>query len=165
MAFLCPDVKDIKNVINFDLPGNIEDYVHRIGRTGRAGASGTAYTFFTHENHKMANSLVQIMDEARQEVDSALRKYAESSTRCKIFWLLLLFLSHHSRSQSQARGMQIMALVVGVEDTVVVVDVVDLEVMEEVMGADFHLEEVVQADTQAGDHMENIKLLQDFQHF
>ncbi|KAJ1504759.1 ATP-dependent RNA helicase dbp2 [Coelomomyces lativittatus] len=31
------DVKDVKYVINFDMPGNIEDYVHRIGRTGRAG--------------------------------------------------------------------------------------------------------------------------------
>jgi len=41
------DVKDIKYVINFDFPNNVEDYVHRIGRTGRAGATGTAYTFFT----------------------------------------------------------------------------------------------------------------------
>lgn len=31
------DIKDIKLVINMDMPMNIEDYVHRIGRTGRAG--------------------------------------------------------------------------------------------------------------------------------
>ena len=31
------DVKDIKFVINYDFPNNVEDYVHRIGRTGRAG--------------------------------------------------------------------------------------------------------------------------------
>ena len=39
------DVSNITHVINFDLPRNIEDYIHRIGRTGRAGASGTALSF------------------------------------------------------------------------------------------------------------------------
>ncbi len=39
------DVQSISHVINFDLPNNVEDYVHRIGRTGRAGASGTAISF------------------------------------------------------------------------------------------------------------------------
>ncbi|MCE9558800.1 MAG: DEAD/DEAH box helicase [Armatimonadetes bacterium] len=38
------DVKDISLVINFDLPDQPEDYVHRIGRTGRAGAKGRAVT-------------------------------------------------------------------------------------------------------------------------
>ena len=38
-------VDDITHVINYDIPFDAEDYVHRIGRTGRAGKSGTAYTF------------------------------------------------------------------------------------------------------------------------
>ncbi len=41
------DVKDISLVINFDLPDNSEDYVHRIGRTGRAGRFGKAISFVT----------------------------------------------------------------------------------------------------------------------
>ncbi len=41
------DVKHISVVINFDLPDNTEDYVHRIGRTGRAGRSGKAISFVT----------------------------------------------------------------------------------------------------------------------
>ena len=41
------DVSDIAMVINFDLPDNPEDYVHRIGRTGRAGNSGQAISFAT----------------------------------------------------------------------------------------------------------------------
>jgi ATP-dependent RNA helicase RhlE len=41
------DVKDIGLVINFDLPENSEDYVHRIGRTGRAGQIGKAISFVT----------------------------------------------------------------------------------------------------------------------
>ena len=41
------DVKQIELVINFDLPDQITDYVHRIGRTGRAGHSGKAISFAT----------------------------------------------------------------------------------------------------------------------
>lgn len=41
------DVSDIAMVINFDLPDNPEDYVHRIGRTGRAGNFGKAVSFAT----------------------------------------------------------------------------------------------------------------------
>jgi ATP-dependent RNA helicase RhlE len=41
------DVKNIGLVINFDLPDNSEDYVHRIGRTGRAGSHGKAISFVT----------------------------------------------------------------------------------------------------------------------
>ncbi len=41
------DVKDIGVVLNFDLPENSEDYVHRIGRTGRAGKHGKAISFVT----------------------------------------------------------------------------------------------------------------------
>ncbi len=39
------DVEGISHVVNYDVPLDPEDYVHRIGRTGRAGASGTAVTF------------------------------------------------------------------------------------------------------------------------
>jgi len=41
------DVKDIELVLNYDLPGQAEDYVHRIGRTGRAGHGGRAISFAT----------------------------------------------------------------------------------------------------------------------
>lgn len=44
------DINGVTHVINFDLPENYEDYVHRIGRTGRAGESGRAYTFI-EEHH------------------------------------------------------------------------------------------------------------------
>ena len=48
------DVQGISHVVNFDLPMQAEDYVHRIGRTGRAGRSGLAFTLATHsERHKI----------------------------------------------------------------------------------------------------------------
>ena len=37
------DIPNVKHVINFDLPGDIEEYVHRIGRTGRVGNLGKIY--------------------------------------------------------------------------------------------------------------------------
>jgi ATP-dependent RNA helicase RhlE len=44
------DVDNISHVINFDIPTNPEDYVHRIGRTARAGASGIAVSLLTAED-------------------------------------------------------------------------------------------------------------------
>ena len=39
------DIPDITHIINFDVPNNLEEYVHRVGRTGRMGRHGTAATF------------------------------------------------------------------------------------------------------------------------
>ncbi|CAM3977304.1 DEAD/DEAH box helicase [Bordetella tumulicola] len=48
------DVQGISHAVNFDLPMQAEDYVHRIGRTGRAGRDGQAFTLATHaERHKV----------------------------------------------------------------------------------------------------------------
>ena len=44
------DVESVDFVINYDIPDQPEDYIHRIGRTGRAGARGEAITFVTPEN-------------------------------------------------------------------------------------------------------------------
>jgi superfamily II DNA/RNA helicase len=43
------DVEGITHVINFDAPGDHEDYVHRVGRTARAGATGVGITFVMHD--------------------------------------------------------------------------------------------------------------------
>jgi ATP-dependent RNA helicase RhlE len=43
------DVTEISHVVNYDVPNNPEDYVHRIGRTARAGLSGSAFTFMDAE--------------------------------------------------------------------------------------------------------------------
>jgi len=46
------DVQNIELVINYDLPDNTEDYVHRIGRTGRAGKKGKAISFAAPEQKR-----------------------------------------------------------------------------------------------------------------
>ncbi|CAC9888126.1 MAG: Uncharacterized protein AUREO_000540 [Aureobasidium pullulans] len=66
------DVRNITHVLNYDYPNNSEDYIHRIGRTGRAGAMGTAITFFTTENSKQARDLVNVLAEAKQNIDPRL---------------------------------------------------------------------------------------------
>jgi superfamily II DNA/RNA helicase len=51
------DVVGVSHVINFDMPGTSEDYIHRSGRTGRASLTGEAYTFATADDYKMIRSL------------------------------------------------------------------------------------------------------------
>jgi len=70
-------VKDVKVVVNYDFPGCVEDYVHRIGRTGRAGNKGTSYAFFTGANSKSARDLVKVMREANQEIVPELAQMAQ----------------------------------------------------------------------------------------
>jgi len=71
------DVKDIRYVVNYDFPRQIEDYVHRIGRTGRAGATGTAYSFFTLDKSKLAPDLIKIMRENNANVPQELANLAQ----------------------------------------------------------------------------------------
>merc|ERR1711904_150522 len=73
------DVKDIKYVINYDFPNQIEDYIHRVGRTGRAGATGSSYTFFTQDKYRHAPDLIKVLEEASQPVPAELEKLAEGA--------------------------------------------------------------------------------------
>merc|ERR1719160_2407480 len=72
------DVKEVKCVINFDFPGNIEDYIHRIGRTGRAGAKGMAHTFMDSagKDGKYARALADIMQKAGQKMPREMAQMA-----------------------------------------------------------------------------------------
>jgi ATP-dependent RNA helicase RhlE len=56
------DVKEIGLVLNFDVPENPEDYVHRIGRTGRAGSSGRAITLATPQQHRDIKDIERILN-------------------------------------------------------------------------------------------------------
>ena len=55
------DIPHVTHVINFDLPSDIDDYVHRIGRTGRAGKKGLATAFFSEKDSGMAGKLMEVM--------------------------------------------------------------------------------------------------------
>jgi ATP-dependent RNA helicase DDX3X len=74
------DIPHVAHVINFDLPNDIDDYVHRIGRTGRAGKSGLATAFFNEGNITLARPLCELMQEANQEVPQWLEHCAARSS-------------------------------------------------------------------------------------
>lgn len=72
------DIKDVKHVINYDMPKEVDEYVHRIGRTGRVGNTGKATSFFDpsrSEDSKIASSLVTILSNAQQEVPDFLANF------------------------------------------------------------------------------------------
>ncbi|XP_050320855.1 ATP-dependent RNA helicase vasa isoform X7 [Bactrocera neohumeralis] len=68
------DIKNVKHVINYDLPNSVDEYVHRIGRTGRVGNNGRATSFFDpDQDTAIASDLVKILEGASQEVPQFLR--------------------------------------------------------------------------------------------
>ena len=73
------DIPNVKHVINFDLPSDVEEYVHRIGRTGRMGNLGLATSFFNEKNRNLTKDLVELISEANQEVPGWLESMAMES--------------------------------------------------------------------------------------
>lgn len=55
------DIEELTHVINFELPNNPEDYIHRIGRTGRAGAKGLAISFVSREEISMLGGIEKLL--------------------------------------------------------------------------------------------------------
>ncbi|KAH8255056.1 hypothetical protein KR032_012346 [Drosophila birchii] len=62
------DIPHVKHVINFDLPSDVEEYVHRIGRTGRMGNLGVATSFFNEKNRNICSDLLELLIETKQEI-------------------------------------------------------------------------------------------------
>jgi len=70
------DIPNVKHVINFDLPSDIDEYVHRIGRTGRMGNLGLATSFFNEKNRNLTKDLVELVVESNQELPGWLESLA-----------------------------------------------------------------------------------------
>lgn len=68
------DIPHVKHVINYDLPSDVEEYVHRIGRTGRMGNLGIATSFFNDKNRNICADLVELLIETNQEMPSFLEE-------------------------------------------------------------------------------------------
>ncbi|KAI0064043.1 DEAD-domain-containing protein [Artomyces pyxidatus] len=73
------DIPNVTHVINYDLPSDIDDYVHRIGRTGRAGNTGVSTAFFNRGNKNIVRDLVELLREANQEIPPWLETVAHES--------------------------------------------------------------------------------------
>ncbi len=78
------DFPDIQHVINFDMPKEIEDYVHRIGRTGRCGKTGVATSFINKEcTETLLLDLKHLLKEANQKVPPVLETLEDPTERLK----------------------------------------------------------------------------------
>jgi len=79
------DVRSIQQVINFDMPTNMEDYIHRIGRTGRAGAKGEAHTF-VHPKMDASHvlKLCKVMSDHEQPIPPELSALADSVRKSRL---------------------------------------------------------------------------------
>lgn len=64
------DVQQVSLVINYDLPRNLENYIHRIGRSGRFGRKGVAINFVTSEDAKTLRELEQFYNTSIVEMPS-----------------------------------------------------------------------------------------------
>lgn len=74
------DIPNVKHVINYDLPSDIDDYVHRIGRTGRAGNVGMSTAFFNRGNRNIVRDLLELLREANQEIPQWLDAVAHEAS-------------------------------------------------------------------------------------
>lgn len=79
------DVKNIRTVVNYDLPKNIETYVHRIGRTGRMGVDGVtpgrAITLLTTKDSSFAVDLMRNLELSKISVSPDLQRLAQTDPR------------------------------------------------------------------------------------
>ncbi|MCO5611061.1 hypothetical protein L7F22_065311 [Adiantum nelumboides] len=67
------DFPDIQHVINYDMPAEIENYVHRIGRTGRCGKTGIATSFINkNQSETILLDLKHLLKEAKQRIPPVL---------------------------------------------------------------------------------------------
>ncbi|KAF2593688.1 hypothetical protein F2Q70_00042967 [Brassica cretica] len=66
------DVQQVSLVINFDLPTQPENYLHRIGRSGRFGRKGTAINFVTRDDERMLTDIQKFYNVAVEELPSKI---------------------------------------------------------------------------------------------
>ena len=71
------DIPHVEHVVNYDLPSDVDTYVHRIGRTGRAGRSGEATALVNkYEDTRIASNLVPLLRDAGQTIPEELEMMA-----------------------------------------------------------------------------------------
>lgn len=76
------DFPDVQHVINYDMPDDVENYVHRIGRTGRSGQQGLATTFINKANDEsVLLDLKHLLMEAKQKVPNFLSELCSESEK------------------------------------------------------------------------------------
>jgi len=63
------DFRNVSNVVNFDFPHTVKNYVHRVGRTARAGNYGTSLSFITDYDHMLLDKVKIYMEKKKKSVN------------------------------------------------------------------------------------------------
>jgi ATP-dependent RNA helicase DDX5/DBP2 len=71
------DITGLEHVVNWDMPGSVEQYTHRVGRAGRSGRKGAALSFFTRNMAPLAPDLVKLLKKGGHFVDPNLETLAK----------------------------------------------------------------------------------------
>lgn len=83
------DIPNVRKIINYDMPDNIDDYIHRIGRTGRIGNSGSALSYISVDSNnelerimsvQMLQRLLEMLEHVNEEVPDWLKSYVQNAS-------------------------------------------------------------------------------------
>lgn len=69
------DIRNVMHVINYDMPQDMDEYIHRIGRTARVGKTGLATSFYNDRSNLLAPELTKLLAECKQEIPDFLKEY------------------------------------------------------------------------------------------
>ena len=78
------DFPNVSYVFNYDMPSNIDDYVHRIGRTGRCGNKGKAVTFITQQCKPVVKELYKLLRKQNNEIPEWFKEIVDRNEFCNI---------------------------------------------------------------------------------
>lgn len=72
------DIDDVSLIVNYDVPNNPEDYIHRVGRTGRYDKTGTAITFVSNKDKKYYHAIKKVVGDQLTEKEASSKNGADS---------------------------------------------------------------------------------------
>lgn len=77
------DIDDVSLIVNFDVPNNPEDYIHRVGRTGRYDKKGTAITFVSNKDKKYYHAIKDVVGDQLSVKDLPKEDSGDKQSRQK----------------------------------------------------------------------------------
>ncbi|MCO4794011.1 MAG: DEAD/DEAH box helicase [Bacteriovoracaceae bacterium] len=99
------DIKDVSFVINYDLPQEAANYVHRIGRTGRAGKEGKAISLCAHEDCEFLDDIYKYIDQKIEKMPLSNDDFAtDICKRPRIDYKTLRVMDDSDRSRGKDRN-------------------------------------------------------------
>ena len=97
------DIKNVNLVINYDLPNEAANYIHRIGRTGRANEKGEAVSFCSYNDCEALDAIYEILGEKIEKLDIEDEHFAKDITKApRIDFKTFKRIDHKNSSKPQS---------------------------------------------------------------